>query len=212
MSRYLTPLPGWLAAAIEHVINRAIELDEVGAERLQPLQQRWLKFELSGLEIDLWFSADEQGIVVNAERDEDDFDDNSDENQADTIIHGTPGALIGMAIPEMDGPGRVKIEGDARLAQQFQQMLKNLDPDWEAGISQYLGDLIGPQVYRMLVEAGEFGRHAARTSGDQVSHWLRDESGSVPNREEWTDWRNQVDELREAVDRLESRLRRQQVV
>ena len=80
MSRYLTPLPGWLAAAIEYVINRAVELDEVGVDRLQPLQQRWLKFELSGLEIDLWFSADEQGMIVDAERHEDDCDHNSDDN------------------------------------------------------------------------------------------------------------------------------------
>ena len=204
MARYRTPLPGWLATAIEQIINRTIALDELGVDRLKPLQDRWLKFELSGLEIDLWFSADESGMIVDAER----HDDDCDNNQADTVIHGTPGALLGMAIPEMEGPSQIRIEGDARLAQQFQQLLKNLDPDWEAGISHYLGDFIGPQVYRMLIEAGQFGRHAAKTSGEQVSHWLRDESGSVPNREEWAAWRNEVDELREAVDRFESRVRR----
>ena len=200
MARYRTPLPGWLATAIEQVLNRAIALDEQGADRLKPLRDRWLKFELSGLEIDLWFSADDRSMIVDAERHQDE--------QADTIIQGTPGALLGMAVPEMGGPGQVKIEGDARLAQQFQQLLKSLDPDWEAGISHYLGDFIGPQVYRMLIEASAFGRHAVKTSGEQFSHWLRDESGSVPNQEEWSDWRDQVDELREAVDRFESRVRR----
>ena len=201
MARYRTPLPGWLATAIQKIVNRAIALDEVGVDRLKLLRDRWLKFELSGLEIDLWFSADDNGMIVDAERHEDD--------EADTVIHGTPGALMGMAIPAMDTPGSsVKIEGDARLAQKFQQLLKSLDPDWEAGISHYLGDFIGPQVYRMLIEAGQFGQHAVKTSGEQVSHWLRNESGSVPNQEEWSDWRDQVDELREAVDRLESRVRR----
>ncbi|MEM7053602.1 MAG: SCP2 sterol-binding domain-containing protein [Pseudomonadota bacterium] len=200
MARYLTPLPGWLARSIQHVINRAVALDEMGTDQLKPLRERWLKFELSGMEIDLWFGADENGMIVDAEQHEEDV--------PDTIIHGTPGALIGMAIPEMEGPSQIRIEGDARLAQQFQQLLKNLDPDWEAGISNYLGDLIGPQVYRMLVEAGRFGQHAVKTSGEQISHWLRDESGSVPNQEEWADWRDQVDDLREAVDRFESRVRR----
>lgn len=212
MSRYLTPLPGWLAQAIEQTLNRALELDEQGADRLKPLNGKWLKFELSGLQIDLWFSASEDGWQVLAEPPSSEAEDDTGEDQqtqaADTVIQGTPGALMGMAIPELDGPGSVKIEGDARLAQKFQQILKSLDPDWEAGISRYLGNMIGPQVYRMLVEASRFGRHAVRTSGEQVSHWLRDESGSVPNPEEWTAWRDQVDELREAVDRLESRDRR----
>ncbi|MEM1082093.1 MAG: SCP2 sterol-binding domain-containing protein [Pseudomonadota bacterium] len=205
MSRYRTPLPRWLAGAIEYTLNRAVELDEQGVGRVRPLMGRWLKFELSGIEIDLWFSATEDGLLVQAEPPTAEGDTPV---APDTFVQGTPGALMGMAIPELDGPGTVKIEGDARLAQQFQHVLKGLEPDWEAGISQRLGPVLGPQVYRMLVDASRFGRHAAVTTGDQVGHWLRNESGSVPNQEEWVHWRDQVDQLREAVDRLDSRMRR----
>ncbi len=201
MGRYVTPLPGMLAAAIEFVLGQAASLDADAAAKLKPLEGRWLKFALEGLEIDLWLSAEGKRMRVLA-------DPEDAELKPDTEISGDPGALLAMALPGFGSSSGVRIEGDARLAQQFQQAVKALDPDLEKGLTDYFGELLGPQMYRITTEALAFAGQTANTGGDQVSRWLREESRCVPNPDEWREFRDGVDDLREAVDRLESRLRR----
>ncbi|PKL95173.1 MAG: hypothetical protein CVV18_06490 [Gammaproteobacteria bacterium HGW-Gammaproteobacteria-8] len=192
MARYLTPLPAMLAGAIEFVLGRAVALDPQAAEALGPLTGRWLKFELQGPGLELWFGVNDGRFQVRAEQEE----------SADTVIAGTPAALAAMVLPQAAGGG-VRIEGDARLAQQFQAALRALDPDIEKALSEYFGELLGPQMYRAFVDATAFGRQAVSTGTDQVSRWLREESALVPRPGEWRDFRDGVDRLREAVDRLE---------
>lgn len=205
MSRYVTPLPGLLADACERIANRAAALDPAAAEHLAPIAGRWLKFELEGLGIELWIGAEQDRMIVRAEQDDHSL-------EPDTLVRGTPGALLAMAVPELGGNARgaggVHIEGDARLAQQFQQAMKRIDPDVEQGLADVFGPLIGPQIYRVVREAADFGQHAARTGGDQFAHWLREESELVPSPDEWRTFSDGVDELREAVDRFAGKLRR----
>jgi len=201
MSRYVTPLPGLLAGAIEFMVERAASLDDEAESKLAPLAGRWLKFDLEGLGIELWLSADRATPVVRAEPDPPSL-------EPDAEIAGTPSALLAMALPDFEGGGGIRIEGDARLAQKLQQTLKALDPDIERGLTEYFGELLGPQIFRLVTELARSGRDLARTGGEQATHWLRDESGLTPAPGEWRRFRNDVDEVREAVDRLESRLRR----
>ena len=201
MSRYVTPFPGMLAGAIEFVLARAAALDESAEARLAPLAGRWLKFDLEGLGIELWVGADGATPIVRAEPEPGD-------REPDTEVAGTPAALLAMALPDLDAGGRVRVEGDARLAQQFQQAVRGLDPDIEKALTEYFGDLLGPQIYRIVRETVAAGTTAARAGGEQVTHWLREESGLTPSPAEWREFRDGVDDLREAVDRLESRIRR----
>jgi ubiquinone biosynthesis protein UbiJ len=201
MSRYRTPLPGLLADTCEQIANRAVALDPAAAEHLAPLAGRWLKFELEGLDIDLWIGAEDERLRVLSEPEDDSV-------EPDTRVRGTPGALLAMAVPQLGGPGGVHIEGDARLAQQFQQAMKRIDPDLEQGLTDVFGPLLGPQMMRVVREATEFGRQAARAGADQFTHWFREESDLVPTPEEWRRFSEGVDELREAVDRFEGKVRR----
>ena len=200
MSRYVTPLPGLLAGAMEQILNQALHLDPDAARLLGGVRGGVLKLELAGLNIDLYFSAGDRELNVTSE--------SGPEAAPETTIAGTPAALLSMAVPELAGPGSVQISGDASLAQSWQKLFKQLEPDWEAGLSTYFGDLIGPQIYRLLLQARRTSTAAARTGADQLSRWLRDESELVPNREEWNEFSTHVDRLREAVDRLESRVRK----
>lgn len=201
MGRYVTPLPGLLAEVAEQVANRAAGLDPAAAEHLAPLEGRWLKFELEGLEVDLWIGAEDERLRVLAEPDDEAL-------EPDTTVRGSPGALLAMAVPDLGGSGGVHIEGDARLAQKFQQAMKRIDPDLEQGLTDLFGPLIGPQMYRVVREATQFGRQAARTGADQFTHWFRQESDLVPTPDEWRAFSDGVDDLREAVDRFEGKVRR----
>jgi ubiquinone biosynthesis protein UbiJ len=199
MSRYLTPLPRLLAGAVETAVNRAISLDDAADQRLRPLADRCVRLRLTGLSIDLFFIGRDDRIEVSAET----------AAAPDASISGTPIALLAMAVPDWRAAGSgVRIDGDAGTAQAFERLLKQLDPDWEALFVESFGTVVGHQLWRILVEAGDVGRHVASTATEQTTRFLREESGVLVAREEVERFADEVDELREAVDRLEARIRR----
>jgi len=200
MSRYVTPLPGLLARMIDQAFNQAIALDPSAADKLKGLNGRTVRLELKGLGIDLFFSGNGERLTVQAES----------EDNADTTISGSPTALLAMAVPDWRSPGSgVRIEGDAGTAQTLEKLLRQLDPDWEALLVRYFGDIIGHQLWRSFNDAAQAGRSGLATASDQVAHFLREESGLLVTRPEVDQFVRQVDELREATDRLEARLRRE---
>ena len=199
MSRYITPLPGLLAGAIERAIDQAIRSDSGAAERLSAVNGRCIQLALSGLGIDLYFIGQTDRLKILAESD----------LPPDTIIRGSPAALLAMAAPDwLDADSGVRIEGDAGAAQALEKLMRRLDPDWENLLTQQLGDVIGHQVWRLLSDSLRGGRRLAGVAGDQVGHYLREESGLLVTQAEARSFTRDVDELREAVDRLEVTLRR----
>jgi ubiquinone biosynthesis protein UbiJ len=199
VSRYLTPLPALLAFGMEGAINQAIELDASAATRLRALDGKCVKLALTGVGIDLFFAGQVKKLSITAES----------ELPVDTTITGSPGALLAMAVPDWRAPGSgVRIEGDAGSAQALEKLFKHLDPDWEVWLARHLGPIMGHQVWRLIRDSAEAGQHGARTAGDQVGRFLREESGLLVTREEVDAFSNEVDELREATDRLEAKLRR----
>ena len=199
MSRYITPLPGLLASAIDTALNRAIGLDEKAPEHLSNMDGKTVRLELKGLGIDLYFTGSEERLAVDAESGIDPH----------TTITGTPAALLAMAVPDWRAPGSgVQIQGDAGTAQALERLMRQLDPDWEALLVEHLGPVWGHQVWRMISDTMAGSRHVASTATQQVARYLREESGLLVTREEVNTFTHEVDELREAVDRLEARLRR----
>lgn len=199
MPRYLTPLPGLLARAMQGALNQAIALDPEARHRLDALNGKAVKLVLDRIGIDLFFIGQAESLEVLAET----------ELEPDTTIKGSPTALLAMAVPDWRAPGSgVRIEGDAGSAQALEKLFKQLDPDWEGLLTQHLGDVVGHQVWRMLRDAGGMARHSTRTAGEQLARYLREESGLLVTRAEAEAFNREVDELREASDRLEARLRR----
>jgi ubiquinone biosynthesis protein UbiJ len=203
LSRYITPLPGLLAGAIERAFDQAIRSDSSALERLATLEGRCIQLTLSGTGIDLYFLGQDaghnKGLQIVAETD----------TPPDTIIRGSPAALLAMAVPDwLDADSGVKIEGDAGSAQALEKLMRRLDPDWEQLLTRQLGDVIGHQVWRLLRDSLAGSRRLAGVAGDQLGHYLREESGLLVTRNEAQAFTRDVDELREAIDRLEVNLRR----
>lgn len=199
MSRYLTPLPGLLAGTIEGAFARALALDDQAADRLAVLDGKCVQLALDGVGIDLFFLGSGSFLAVTAE-----YDDSPD-----TIIRGTPSALLALAVPDWGASGSgVRIEGDAGTAQSLEKLFRRLDPDWERLMTDRFGEVVGHQLWRMAKDTLDIGRRSADLASDQLGHFLREESGLLVTEAEVDQFTIEVDELREAVDRLESRLRR----
>ena len=199
MSRYLTPLPGLLASLIEGALERAIHLDDQIEDRLAALNGKSVQLALDGVGIDLYFSGTDDSLTIRAESEE----------AADTIIRGTPTALLALAVPDWRASGSgVRIEGDAGTAQALEKLFRQLDPDWERLITDQFGEVVGHQLWRMAQDALNISKRSSNLAREQIGHYLREESGLLASPAEVQQFTAEVDELREAVDRLEARLRR----
>jgi ubiquinone biosynthesis protein UbiJ len=202
MPEYRTPLPSILAAMLEAAINRVLALDDDTPKRLLRLDGRTLRLDLEGVGISLFFIFSSALVHISI---------NSDD-EPDTIISGSPFALFSMAVPDGKGSwggsdSRVNISGDATLARDLERLFSKLDPDWEASLSRLFGDVWGHQVAAGIRSGADQAKDAAGNSAEMISEYLKRDGGLLVKSADIKTFADAVDETRDAVERLEARLR-----
>ena len=201
MSAFKTPLPRLLAEVLSLALNEMIRLDtsERVAKRMALLDGRSVALCLTGVGIDLVFYGSEQSLQVTAKH-----PDEFDAEQFDTVITGTPSALLAMAVPDWaSSQGSVRIEGDAAVAQALEQLMRQLDPDWETLWVERFGVVVGHQLHRLFKTLLESGQTLSQVGITQISDYVQTESPWAVDRATFNEVSHRVDELVEAIDRLE---------
>lgn len=202
MPEYKTPLPGILAAMLESAINRLLDLDDDTPARLDRLEGRMLQLDLAGVGITLFFAFNGRQVEVGTRS----------SYESDTVISGSPAALFAMAVPEEMGnwgsPGsRVTITGDANLARDLERLFSRLDPDWEGRLSRIFGDVWGHQVASGLRAGMEQARGTAESAGSMLSEYMEQNQSPVIRREEFDEFAEEVEDTRQSLEQLETRIR-----
>jgi len=200
--RYRTPLPGLLATSMEAAINRLLATDENSGERLGKLVGRRVRLQLQDLAITLDFIFTAHRVQVSLDTDA----------EADTTVSGSMPALFAMALPDetgrWGGPGsRVKISGDATLARDLERLFSRLDPDWEAGVAQFTGDVLAHQLVTGLKGIATSLLNTGEQLKDVAGEYLASEQSPLAQPAELNRFADEVDGLRDAVERLEARMR-----
>lgn len=186
----------WLQSAI----NAALALDPEMSEKLASMSGRVIRIHLKLIERDLYLLPDADGIEVRAQY----------ETEVDTTISGTPLALLKMGLSQQTAPlllkGEVSIEGNTQLGREFKKVLASLDIDWEELAARMIGDAPAHHVFKTLNTIHRWGRQSLRSLSDDVSEYLQEESRDVVSGAELNHFNQQVDELRDAVARIEQQL------
>lgn len=128
---------------------------------------------------------------------------------ADARLSGTPLALLALAREnpaEVIRRGDVTIEGDAQVAERFQEVALLLRPDLEEMLSQIIGDLPAQGAGRVLRAVAGHGRDSARTVARNVGEYVVHERGALVTSAEARQFLDDVDRLRERADRLVARV------
>jgi len=195
-------LPTAITASIEMAVNRILQLDEDTLARLQDLQGKVIAIEMSGLDVSLYLIPGPDKLFVYGRF----------EGEPDTVLRGTPVALMRMGLAEHAGDvlfaGDVEISGDVELGQQFSEILDTLDIDWEEHLSHVTGDLVAHKLGNVVRDALSWGQQTVNTLRQDVAEYLQEENETLPNYDEMESYLSQVDILREDVDRMEARVRR----
>ncbi|MBF0263661.1 MAG: SCP2 sterol-binding domain-containing protein [Gammaproteobacteria bacterium] len=103
---------------------------------------------------------------------------------------------------------KVKITGNVKLAQSLQQYFDKLEIDWEEHLSHLTGDTI---AYGFSLLADKFKQKYQQTYDEiltKVMHELIDEAQVIVTKEEIISFVHQVDHCRNAVDRIEAKIKK----
>ena len=188
-----------LLRPIESLLNRNIAASARARGLLTQVAGRSLELRLAATPVRLRVTAADDRIAIAPGSDA----------PADATIVGTPIALARLALDEEAQSvraGGVQLAGDAEVAQVFQKLFLAARPDLEEELSRLTGDVAAHHLANVAREAVAFARRARRTFAQNVAEYLVEESHDVPSRPEVDKFLGAVDALREAADRLESRL------
>lgn len=128
---------------------------------------------------------------------------------ADASVSGSPIALMALAGDGAEAAirrGEVRIEGDAELAARARELGQLLYPDLEDELARLIGDAPASLVGSMARQGLAWLRGSLRTGTHNVADYLAHERRDLVPRAEAAAFYDDVDQLREAADRLQARV------
>lgn len=199
----MLPLPNPLLALAEIGSNRLLALDEAIIQRCSELQGRCVAIEFTDLELTLYCHPGNWGIRLSQE---------PPANEIDATIAGRLFALLNLSIEDdkisTSIRERVSINGDARVAQQMQKIITDIDIDWEEVLSQYTGDVLAFQIHQQVRKTTRFLQQGLNSLMQTNSEYLREEARLTPHLAEFERFQKDVTAIKHDVDRTEARVRR----
>ncbi|MGY0633555.1 ubiquinone biosynthesis accessory factor UbiJ [Luteimonas sp. A478] len=196
----LKPLAG---RALERALERALALDPDTRDALGPLQGRRLVLRLASPPLALQLTVQDRSLKVGPVE-EDQEPDLAVRSTLAGLLSQLPGLRPGDGAPV----GRMRIEGDAELARRVQALARGFDPDWEAPFAEVFGDVIGVQIAQGLAGALRQAKVTGQALARSAAEYVTEESRDVVARAELEAFHEDVDVLRDDVERLDARIRR----
>jgi ubiquinone biosynthesis accessory factor UbiJ len=191
-----------LLQTLATLVNRNIAASSRARTLCERLEGRTLGVRIEGfLPIDVFAHVEDRQLRLSRDAPRD----------PDAAIAGTPlalAALIGPGAAERMRSGAVAITGDAEIAQTFHELLHAARPELEEELSRLVGDVTARQLGNFARAAAGWGEKSLSTLAQNVSEYLQEESRDLVTRTEAGEFLTAVDELREAVDRIEARIAR----
>lgn len=188
---------------LEKLINAYLNLDPQSQAQLQPLIGKQCLIEITNITTIFYLCFEKNGICIHTE---------SLEQEPDLIVRGSMSALwrLFQSTPNTFQLHLrdVKIVGDLHLAQSIKLFFQSIDIDWEEQLSRLTGDVIAHEFFRGVSAFGQWQRKARENFKLNLTEYLQEEVGYFPLNEEIKTFIQEVDILRDDIERLEIRIER----
>ena len=200
----INPLLVPLLATMEAALNQLFAMDPESFARLADFKGRVIAFHITDMDQWLYFFPDAQGMQIISHY----------EGEPDTVISGSLLAFAKMAMAEDHEKtrsvfkGDIKITGDMALGQHFQALFQQLNIDWEEHLSHITGDVIAHSLGNAARSVLGFGKKLFNSMGMDVSEYLQYETRDIASGPEIQHFNQQVDTIRNDVERAEARIKR----
>ncbi|MBW8775769.1 MAG: SCP2 sterol-binding domain-containing protein [Stenotrophomonas sp.] len=198
----LKPVAG---RALQIALNRALALDPDTRHALASLEGRHIDLTLEAPSLAMRISVDGDQLRVGP----------VDAQEADLAVRSSlAGVLAQLPLlanarrSDTNSKGRVRVAGDAELARRLQQLAKGFDPDWQQPFVSVFGEVLGVQVANTLRSALQHARQGMIDLAHSAAEFITEESRDVVPRAELDAFHDDVDVLRDDVERLGARVLR----
>ena len=194
--------------ALEAALNRALALDPDTRAGLSALdgQQVALQLESRGGALPplaLQVRVDGERLVVGPVE---------AEREPDLGVRATLGGLLAQLpfLRRDDAPpvGKVRLSGDADLARRLQRLAERFDPDWQLPFVTVFGEVVGVQVANLAAGALRQARATGQALAESGAEFLTEESRDLVAKAELHAFYDDVDGVRDDVERLAARVAR----
>jgi ubiquinone biosynthesis protein UbiJ len=196
----LKPLAG---RTLEAALNRALSLDPEIRDGLRALDGRSVALHVAAPELALQVTVAGDRLQVGPVQ---------SGRQPDLSVRSTLGGLISQLpfLRNDNAPpvGKLRIEGDADLARRLQRLAERFDPDWQQPFASVFGDVIGVQIANALRSGLRHARDAGAAFASNAAEYVTEESRDVVGRDELNAFHDDVDNVRDDVERLAVRIAR----
>ena len=184
------------ARLVERALNAALRLDPEWAECLAPLvgSTFLVEVEPSGAAVAAHVAADGIHLV-------------EPDAPADVTVRGPLPALF-EALRDGALPNGLHVSGDLGILQLARRQLARIDLDLEELLARLLGDVAGRQGARLLRAGAAYGAQAGSAIARDVAEYLTEEAGLVAASWPVERFCEEVDRLRDGVERLAARIER----
>lgn len=208
------PTPQLLSALLEKGINKLLSLDEDSASRIARLKGKRLTLSLTELPADFLFVFSESVDVLVAERSSNDSSTPSVAADSDcfmaTSLFTLPELQNISNITQLIKQDKLVLEGDIQVAQQFSNLIKALDIDWEEQLARHTGDIMAHEVFQFAGRVSK-GLQAVKQRLDATfKDAMLEEKQLVAPAPLVDEFSSQVSELHQRAQQLERRLERLQ--
>jgi ubiquinone biosynthesis protein UbiJ len=194
------PLAG---RTLEAALNRALALDPETRDNLRALDGQRVALQVEHPPLALQVRVEGERLLVGPVDTED---------APDLSVRSTLGALIAQ-LPMFrrdDAPpvGRLHVSGDAELARRLQRLAERFDPDWQQPFATVFGDVLGVQIANAVAGALKQARIVSRNLAETAAEYVTEESRDVVGRDELNAFHDDVDVLRDDVERIAAKIAR----
>lgn len=198
------PAAQLVCALLEEAANAILALDENTQVRLLPLAGKQLRIELAELPWPLLLCFSDKIQMLSP-------DPASHAASADCTIGLSLATLPALQdnsqLTALIQQQQLRLDGDLHVAQHFSQLAGGLQIDWEEHLSQYLGDAPAHWLMRLFTQAKTSASYHLQTAQRTLADAALEEKNIAAHPLAVQQFSQQVNQLRNDVERIESRIR-----
>ena len=187
---------------IKSMMNRVLSFDPETLKAITRFSGKVIAFDIVNIDLKFYLYFTDQGIDISANCD----------GQEDVLIRATPSVFFAVLINSKISQKNMEIIGDAELAQDFQDIVHNIDIDWEEYLSHFTGDYAAHKLANVFKHANSFTKRTIETVAMDISEYLRYEKEMLLDKSEIDEFLDAVDEIRNDFERLKQRIEKLSVI
>jgi ubiquinone biosynthesis protein UbiJ len=186
--------------AAESLINGALKYDPATLRKMGELEGKVLLIESTMPPLKLAMETNGQGIMLHSNW----------QDKADTTVSGSLISIAGLAVnsasqASFSGSG-VNMSGDLDLLLKINNLLAELNVDWEAILASVIGDIPAHLMADKLRKSAAMAKDVGQRAKSAAAEVAKEELRVTPTSPEFKGFSQQVRELSSGVERAAARI------